>query len=293
MIRSRNYLGLDGKARGKSRKRYRGYLWGIAVTAFTTAISALMFGYFDLSNLVMIYLLGVVFVASRCGRGPSAMTALLAVAAFDFFFVPPRFSFAVSDIQYLVTFAVMLAVGLLVSSLAADLRSQAKIAGYRERRAAALYAFTRELANSRSEEEIARVAVRHIGGEFEGQSVLLLPDARDRIAYPHSQSVQHSFHGADLGVAQWVYDNNKPAGNGTDTLPGTSGVYFPLRRATGAIGVLALLPINLRRIFLPEQQRLIDTFISQIVQALDHVRLVNAASPQTSMAPDQQRSPHA
>jgi two-component system sensor histidine kinase KdpD len=217
------------------------------------------------------------FVAVRHGRGPSALAAVLSVVAFDFFFVQPRFSFAVADMEYLVTFGVMLIVGLVVSTLAANLRSQARIAGHRERRAGVLYTFTRELGSTQTEDEIARAAVKHIGGVFEGQSVVFFPDVEGRIRYPKAQSIQYSFHGADLGVAQWVFDHGKVAGKGTDTLPGSEGVYFPMKGSYGAIGVLALLPINLRRVFLPEQQRLIDTFISQIVQALERVRLGDEA----------------
>jgi two-component system sensor histidine kinase KdpD len=277
LTRSRAYLGLREREGESAKTRYPRYLWGIGVTALTTAVSALMFGHFELSNLVMIYLLGVVFVATRFGRGPSVLSSILSVAAYDFFFVPPRFSFAVSDVQYLVTFAVMLLVGLIVGTLAVNLRSQARVAGHRERRAGVLYAFTRELGSTQSEDEIARIAVKHIGDEFEGQSVVLLPDPQGRIRYPKSQSIQYSFHGSDLGVAQWVFDHGKIAGKGTDTLPGTDGVYFPMRGSSGAIGVLALLPVNLRRVFLPEQQRLVDTFINQIVQAIERVRLSKEA----------------
>jgi two-component system sensor histidine kinase KdpD len=276
LIRSRAYLGLKETADG-GKRRYPGYLWSIGATALITSLSAFAFGYLELVNLVMLYLLGVMFIATRFGRGPSVLSALLSVAAFDFFFVPPRFSFAVSDVQYLVTFAVMLAVGLIVSTLTVNLRSQAKISSHRERRAGVLYTFTRELGSMHTEDEVARVAVKYIGEEFEGQSVVLLPDYQGRIGYPRSQSIQHSFHGSDLAVAQWVFDHGKIAGHGTDTLPGTEGVYFPMPGPAGAIGVLVLLPINLRRVFLPEQKRLIDTFITQIVQALGRIRLTQDA----------------
>jgi two-component system sensor histidine kinase KdpD len=275
--RIRAYLGLADRAGGDGKKRYPGYLWSVGITALITSLSAFAAGYVVLTNLVMLYLLGVMFIAMRFGRGPSVVASVLSVAAFDFFFVPPRFSFAVSDAEYLVTFAVMLLVGLVVSGLTVDLRSQAKIAGHRERRAALLYAFTRELGSTQTEDDIARVAVKHIDEEFEGQSVVLLPDLQGRIHYPKAQSIQYSLHGSDLGVAQWVFDLGKVAGRGTDTLPGTEGVYFPMKGAARAIGVLVILPINLRRVFLPEQQRLIDTFISQIVQAIERVRLVKDA----------------
>lgn len=275
LVRSRAYLGI---AESESRKqRWPGFAWSIGVTAAVTSLSAFASGYLELANLVMLYLLGVMYVATRFGRGPSVLASVLSVAAFDFFFVPPRFSFAVSDVQYLVTFAVMLAVGLITSTLTVNLRSQAKVSQHRARRAGVLYTFTRELGFTQTEAEVCQVAVKHIGEEFEGQSVVLLPDFEGRIHYPRSQSIQHSFHGSDLGVAQWVFDHGRIAGRGTDTLPGAEGVYFPMTEADRTIGVLALLPINLRRVFLPEQKRLIDTFISQIVQALGRVRLTRDA----------------
>ena len=283
LVRSRAYLGLaeDGERR---KQRWPGYLWSVGITAVITSLSAFASGYLELVNLVMLYLAGVVYVATRFGRGPSVLASLLSVAAFDFFFVPPPFSFAVSDVQYLVTFAVMLAVGLIVSTLTVNLRSEAKVSQHRARRAGVLYTFTRELGRMQSEDEMARVAVKHIGEEFEGQSVVLLPDYQGRIHYPRSQSLQHSFHGSDLAVAQWVFDHGKLAGKGTDTLPGTEGVYYPMPGAAGTLGVLALLPINLRRVFLPEQKRLIDTFITQIVQALERIRLTRDAQAATVKA---------
>ena len=284
LLRSRAYLGLKERDGERGKKRYAGYLWSVAITALITSLSAFAFGFLELLNLVMLYLLGVMYVATRFGRGPSVLSSVLSVAAFDFFFVPPHLTFAVADVQYLVTFAVLLAVGLIVSTLTVNLRSQAKVSHHRERRAGVLYTFTRELGSTQTEDEVSRVAVKHIGEEFEGQSVVLLPDYLGRIHYPRSQSIQHAFHGSDLAVAQWVFDHGKIAGKGTDTLPGTEGVYFPMQGAAGTIGVLALLPINLRRVFLPEQKRLIDTFITQIVQALERIRLARDAQAATVKA---------
>ncbi|HEV7802132.1 MAG TPA: DUF4118 domain-containing protein, partial [Burkholderiales bacterium] len=275
--RSRAYLGLRSDETASGKPRYRGYVWSAAVTAVVTLLCVLMYGHLELANLVMVYLVGVIVVATRFGRGPSIVASLLSVAAFDFFFVPPRFTFSVSNAEYVVTFAVMLLVGLVISSLAANLRSQARVAGHRERRAAVLYAFTRELGAAKTEEDVARIAVKHIGEEFEGQSILLFPDANGKVIYPRGQSIHHSFHGADLGVAQWVYDHGQIAGRGTDTLPGTEGVYMPMKQERGTLGVLALLPVNLRRVFLPEQQRLIDTFIAQVTQTLERIRLSSEA----------------
>jgi two-component system sensor histidine kinase KdpD len=225
----------------------------------------------------MTYLLGVVYVAARVGLGPSALASVLSVVTFDFFFVPPRFSFAVSDTQYLVTFAVMLVVGLVISNLAAALRTQARIAGYRETRTAALYAMSRELAAIEAVEPMLRTAVGHVAQVFDAQVVILLPDSEGRIRLPPGESQAQSLHGADLAVAQWVFDHGERAGLGTDTLPSAKAHYVPLPASQGLVGVLALEPVNPRRLFVPEQQRLLDTFASQIALALERARLAAEA----------------
>jgi two-component system, OmpR family, sensor histidine kinase KdpD len=275
--RSRLYLGLAAE---KPRPLFNlriGHLWAVVATAICTAIAWLMYDHFDLANLIMVYLLGVVVVAARYGRSPSVLSSFLGVVSFDFFFVPPRFSFAVSDSQYLVTFAVMLLVALVISSMTASTRHQAKIAGHRERRIASLYAMSRELAATRGEENMLGIAVKHVAEVFEAQAVILLPDATGRIVYPESEGAPQSCHGSDLSVAQWVFDHGQMAGQGTDTLPGGDMVYIPLNASTGMIGVLALLPLNPARIALPEQQRLLETFTSQIALALERVRLAAEA----------------
>src|SRR5262249_35243375 len=151
---------------------------------------------FELVNVAMVYLLAVVLVAFRFGRGPAIATSVMGVASFDFFFVPPQLSFAVSDVQYLLTFAIMLAVALIISGLAASVRLQANVAGHRERRTALLYAMTRELAATRGEQNMARVAVRHVSEVFDSQVVVLLPDGVGRIRRPRGESISGSLHGA-------------------------------------------------------------------------------------------------
>src|SRR4029077_10387783 len=146
-----------------------------------------------------------------------------------------------------------------------------------EKRAASLYAISRELAAALKEEEIVRAAAGHIGAEFGAQCAILFPNAAGRIVYPKGESQSYTLHGADLGVAQWVFDHARIAGRGTDTLPGGDAVYFPIQGASGPLGVLALLPSSLRRVFLPEQQRLLETFLSQTALALERVRLAAAA----------------
>lgn len=254
-----------------------GYLWAVAATALCTSIAWLMYDHFDQANLIMVYLLGVVVVAARYGRGPSVLSSFLSVVLFDFCFVPPQFSFAVSDSQYLVTFAVMLLVALVISSMTASIHQQARVAGHRERRIASLYAMSRELAATRGEENILKISVRHLAEVFDAQAVVLLPDGAGHIVFPDGEGIAQSCHGSDLGVAQWVFDHEQMAGLGTDTLPGGDLLYLPVAASSGAIGVLGLLPLNPARLALPEQRRLLDAFVSQIALALERVRLASEA----------------
>ncbi|WP_254442387.1 DUF4118 domain-containing protein, partial [Duganella vulcania] len=132
----------------RARRRALGYLAASGASLATALLATPLLAYLDLANIAMLFLLVVVLVAVRFGRGPSVLATCVSVACFDFFFVPPRFTFAVSDLQYLVTFMVMLAVGLITGHLTADLRFQARVASHREQRSRALYEFARELSGA-------------------------------------------------------------------------------------------------------------------------------------------------
>jgi two-component system sensor histidine kinase KdpD len=274
--RSRTHLGVP-QAKARRDPPYPRYLAASGITAGCTAVAFMMSEVLERTNLVMVFLLGVLITAARYGRGPSILVAILGVATFDFFFVPPYLTFAVSDTQYLVTFAVMLAVGITISSLMAGMRQQARVASYREERMAALYGMTRELATAQAEEAILRIGVKHVSETFASQAVFLLADSSGKMRYPAAQSMHGSLHGADLGVAQWVYDHTQAAGLGTDTLAGTEAHYVPLIGTRDALGTAAILPSNPRRLFVPEQYRLLELFTNQIGLALERVRLVQQA----------------
>ncbi len=197
---------------GRAKRRWLNWGWAVVMTGCTSFLAWLMSGKFELTNLVMVYLLGVVFIAARFGREASILTSVLSVAAFDFFFVNPAYTFAVADAQYLVTFVIMLLVALIISHLTSNMRSQAKVASHRERRANVLYALSEDLAASRTVADTARIAVRHIKEEFGGASVLLFPVDDGRIVYPLDPPVPESLRDCDLGVAQWVFDHGQIAG---------------------------------------------------------------------------------
>ena len=257
--------------------RWERYGWALVTTLACSAVAFALYPRLELANLVMVYLLGVTIAGLRLGRGPAVLTAVLNVAAFDFFFVPPRFTLPVGDVQYLLTFLVMLMVALVIANLVASVRQQTRVAGARERRTALLYAMSRELAATRGISSMARVAVRHVAEVFQSQAVILLPDLAGKLGYPSDRPLDKSFRSADLAVAQWVTDHGRQAGLGTDTLPAAPGLYLPLGDERQRLGVLAVLPTNPRRVLLPEQRHLLETFAGQIGLALERARLAEAA----------------
>jgi len=270
-----------------ARKRWDRYAQAAVISALCTLIASAMYRHFELSNLVMIYLLGVTVAGLWLGRGPSALTAVLNVIALDFFFVPPRFSFAVSDAEYLVTFGTMVTIALVIANLTASVRQQTRVAGARERRTALLYAMSRELAATRGTPNMARVAVRHVAEVFQCQAVVLLRDASGKLGYPPETPLESSFRHADLAVAQWVADHGQSAGLGTDTLPAAPGLYLPLGEESRTVGVLGIRPSKPRHVLLPEQSHLLSTFAGQIALALERARLAEVAE-QASVAAERE-----
>ena len=277
-VRQRTDFASTAQAAGyQNATRWDRYGWAAGVSVACTLLTLVMYPHFELSNLAMVYLLGVTVAGLRLGRGPSALTAVLNVAFFDFFCVPPRFTFAVSDAQYLVTFAAMLIIALVIATLTANVRQQTRVAGARERRTATLYAMSRELAVTRGIENMARVAVRHVAEVFQCKAVVLLPDASGKLQYPRGEAPENAFRRADLAIAQWVADHGRRAGLGSDTLPASPALYVALGDERRTAGVLAVLPTNPRRVLLPEQSHLLDTFASQIGLALERARLAEVA----------------
>ena len=253
------------------------YAAGLPISIACTVLAAIMSSYFSLTDLVMVYLLGATIAALRLGRGPAAMVAVINTVAFDFLFVPPVYSLAVSNFKYVVTFGVMLAVALIIASLVASVRAQTRVAGARERRTSLLYGMSRELVATRGFDSLTRVAVKHVAETFASRAVVLLPDDQGRLAHPHAPAAPGCLHNADLSIAQWVFDHDTPAGLGTDALPGAPAQYLPLRGSGKVLGVLAVEPSHGRRLLLPEQRHLLETFAGQIALALERAALADQA----------------
>jgi two-component system sensor histidine kinase KdpD len=267
---------LDMELEPSGKHRWVGYAWAAGTCLATTVVARAVLPWFDLANLIMLYLVGVAWIAARHGRGPAVLASVLSVLAFDFFFVPPPLSFTVADTRHLLTFVIMLAVGLTISALAANLRYQARVAAYRERRTRALNDLGRELAGALQTQQIVETTVSHLEPLFQAKARILLPDAQGKLYSLHPLP-NHRDLPLDMAIAQWVYDHQQPAGMGTQSLAGAPMHYLPLKAPMRTRGVLAIQPSQKRLLFLPEQTRLLETLAGQIALALERVHYVEVA----------------
>ena len=253
----------------------RGYVLAVIAIALVTALGLALAPYTELADLTMLYLIAIAGVA-LLGRGPSLVAASLAVAAFDFCFVPPRFTFAVHDVRHLFTFAVMFGAGLAISTLTLRLRNQERDAIARERNTAALLAFTRDIAGASTQSDVAAVTVRHLEDAFPVAASVLVPDEIDPALLTAAAGLMPLAH-QEQAVARWAFDHGAAAGLGTDTLPGSRVLAVPLVTGEVRVGVLAVQarqdPRRLGGASLP----VLEAFARQAGLALARVRAATEA----------------
>ena len=222
-------------------------------------------------DAAMLDLLAVVIVASRYRRGPSVVAALVGIALFDFFFVHPYYTFSVSDVRYVLTFAVMLVVALVMGNLTGRIRSQAEAAREREQRTSALYALSRDLAAARDRDAILAAALRSLRDTFAVEAVFLLPGEGGAVSA--AGPAPYVLDERERAVAQWTFDHKQAAGRGTSTLPAAAALYLPLSssdRAVGVVGIPLADPAQFRD---PARRRLLESLAGQTAVALERLAL--------------------
>ncbi len=252
----------------------------------TTLVSWALYPRFDLATVVLLFMLAVVLVAVRWGRGPAIFAALLDVALLDFFFMTPRYRFALTDVRYFLTFAVMLAAGIVVGQLAGNLRFQARVASHREKRARTLYEFARDLAKLRTTSQVIEKTEEFMSRHFRARVSVLVPDATGTLVSPTGSGMSNPF---DSTAAQWAFDQAQQAGAGTDTLAGNEYLFLPLRSPTRTRGVLAVRPERTRDLFIPEQRHQFEIFAAFVATTLERVHYVDVARDAMLMARLQSR----
>jgi two-component system, OmpR family, sensor histidine kinase KdpD len=257
---------------------YKSFAKAAVVWAICTLIALLFFklGLAE-TNRVMVYFLGVALVASRYGWRPAICVSFLSVLAFDFFMVPPYFTFAVNDTQYVITFAVMLVISILISDLTHRIHMQAQASRQREQRTEVLYRLSRKLAETVGTHQLAVAAEAELVASFAGEAAVLLPDDQGKLKTTVAGPTGWTANQRELAVAQWTFEHSKLAGVGTDTLPDAHALYIPLAGSKGAVGVLAMRPLGADHFDSPDQRQLLETLASQIALALERDRLAEQA----------------
>jgi len=243
------------------------------------------------ANAVMLFLLGVAFVAARLGRGHAITASIASVLVFDFFFVPPFGTFDVSDGAYLVTFAVMLIIGILISQLTARVRDQLGVSQRIERRTAALFRLTRQMSEVAGLDFVIGTACQQVTEIFDGEVVLFVRTDGNELELRHGQETSVAALPINAVVARWVADHDEMAGHGTDTLPNATALFAPLTASRRTVGALGVRPVDPDRFFDPEQRQLLATCASLIALSIERdLSLLEAQRAEIQVQAEQLRN---
>ncbi|MCA9952573.1 MAG: sensor histidine kinase KdpD [Anaerolineales bacterium] len=257
---------------------WQSYLLSAGLVLLATFIGLPLRSFVDPTNLVMLYLAVVMVAAVWLGRWPAIFASLLSVIAFDIIFVPPYYTFVVADAEYLLSFVGLLAVGVVISTLAARAHEQALFAHRREAQTSALYELSQGLATVSNSVDIAQISVHHIQTAFNSPAALFLPDETGESLTLQSSTPNFYLEANGLDVADWVFHHGQPAGQQTDTLTNVIGYYLPLQTSDQVVGVLAIeFPDDYKSILSGEQRRFLTSFSNQVALALEKSHLAEQA----------------
>jgi two-component system sensor histidine kinase KdpD len=255
----------------------RAVFWAFFITGLCTAVNKLLFPYLALANLIMVYLLGVVWLAFRYGQLISILGMFLSIAFFDFFFIPPFYSFTIMDEEHFVTFGVMLIIGLIIGSLTGRLRQQAVELRLREENTRVLYSLSRDLAKSSRPDELFQIFLSHIRDFFKCPAVIFVMNpAHKALTVLTAISSGREPASKEQTVAAWVYEHCKIAGKGTDTFSGSEGLYVPLIGYQEIVGVLGIFPGDDKQFINPDNFHMLEMFVSQAALAIEGAHLAEA-----------------
>jgi two-component system sensor histidine kinase KdpD len=252
-----------------------GYATSVALVLAATVLCELLRPFLAPTNMVMFYLLAVVVAALRLSRKPAVATAFLGVLAFDFFFVPPRMTFAVADTQYLLTFLGLFVVGIVISTLVARSKERAEVMRAREVQTASLYYLSRDLAASADINAVLKALVRNVEEALNAELVILLPEGERLDIVAASEGLILDIK--EQAVADWAFRNNHPAGRATDTLVSSELIYLPLQTPASVLGVMGVRLEGEAAYHSQDNRRLLDAFVAQTAMAMERIRFSHQA----------------
>src|SRR4030088_3580886 len=249
------------------------YLMALAIVAVGLGAAVLIQPIFGIENVDLVFLTAVVSVATRFGLWPSLLASVAASLCYNFFFLPPVYTFTITDPTNVAAFFFFMLIALLVSNVAARVRTQADSAIGRVRTTESLYAFSRKLAGTATLDDVLWATAYQTALMLRVRVVLLLPEdgvLTVKAGYPPEDELDK----ADLAAANWAWGNDRPAGRGADTLPGAKRLFLPMRTGRGPIGVIGIDDDRTGPLLTPDQRRLLDALVDQGALAIERVLLV-------------------
>ena len=247
----------------------------VALLAVAAALGAglLIHPWFGIENVDLVFLTAIVAIAVRFGLWPSLLASIAASLAYNFFFMPPLYTFTIADPNNVAAFVFFIVMATLVSNVAARVRTQATAATGRARTTESLYAFSRKLAGVGTLDDVLWATAYQIALMLKVRVVILLRDG-DSIAVKAGYPPEDMLADADLAAAKWAWESDRPAGRGSDTLPGAKWLFLPMRTGRGAIGVVGIDSDKPGPLLTPDERRLLDALIDQGALAIERVHLV-------------------
>ena len=266
------------------------YVVATAAVAMALGIDELIHPIVGIENVDLVFMTAIVAVAVRYGLLPSLFASVIASLCYNFFFLPPIYTFTITDPTNVAALLIFIVMAVLVSNVAARVRTQAVTAIDRARTTEALYAFSRKLAGVGTLDDVLWATAYQTALMLKVRVVLLLPENGSiavRAGYPPEDTLDD----ADLAAARWAWEHNRPAGRGSDTLPGAKRLFLPMRTGRGAIGIVGIDSDKPGPLLTPDQRRLLDALIDQGALAIERVFLVEDVDrAKRSMEADRLRS---
>ena len=260
-------------AEGKEPFDPRPYVYSVIAAALALAIGYVIHPWLGVENVDLVFLTAIVAVAVRFGLGPSLLASVVASLSYNFFFLPPLYTFTIADATNVAAFLFFIVMAGIVSNVAARVRSQAVSAMARARTTESLYAFSRKLASVGTLDDVLWASAYQIALMLKVRVVLLLPE-NGSIGVKSGYPPEDMLSDADFAAAKWAWDNNRPAGRGADTLPGAKWLFLPMSTGRGAIGVIGIDSDKSGPLLSPDERRLLDALIDQSALAIERVHLV-------------------
>ena len=256
------------------RREVRAYAEGAFLVAAATLIGLALQRLLGLQNVALVFLTAVLVSAVRSGLWPALATSLAAMLAFNFFFIPPLYTFTIADPENVIALFFFLVVAAIASNLTARVRGQALAARARAKTTEDLYLFSKKLASAVSLDDLLWATAFQIASMLKVRVVMLLPEdgaLTVKAGYPPEDAID----AADLAAANWTYENNRPAGRGADTLPGARRLFLPMHTGRGAVGVVGIDKDKDGPPLSPEERRLLDALADQAALAVERANLVS------------------